>query len=82
MGDLLIRNVPAETLRILKERAQARGTSLQAEALSALVSNVKPSGARLVEWLETVRPKHLSPEQVREIVDFATESIRRDRDER
>jgi plasmid stability protein len=82
MGDLLIRNVPATTLEILKERARAHGSSLQAEALEALVTNVKPSGAELVQWLETVRPKHLSPEQVREIVDFATESIRRDRDER
>jgi plasmid stability protein len=82
MTDLLIRNVPATTLELLKARAQARGRSLQAEALETLVSHVKPSGAELVEWLETVRPKHLSAEQAAEIVEFATEAIRRDRDER
>ena len=36
MADLLIRNVPAQTLAAIKERAKRRGLSVQAEALATL----------------------------------------------
>ncbi len=82
MADLLIRNVPAQTLQILKDRAQARGSTLQAEALEALVSHVKPSGAEFVAWLETVRPRNVDPERLRASAEAATAFIREDRDAR
>jgi plasmid stability protein len=80
MPDLLIRNVPEQTMRALKARAKDKGHSVQVEARDILMRSVDTSGAALVAWLETVRPKGIDPATLRETVAFATAAIREDRD--
>ncbi len=80
MPDILIRNVPEKTVQALKARAKSKGRSVQVEARDILMSAVDTSGAALVAWLETVRPKGIDPAILRETVDFATAAIREDRD--
>ena len=75
VADLLIRNVPVQTLATLKERAKRRGRSVQAEALEALTIGARPAGRDLVAWLKTVRPIGAKPE-------LGTAAIREARDER
>jgi len=75
MGDLLIRNVPAETLDSLKLRAKQHGRSLQAEALEALQKGAEPIGVGLVAWLRTIRNENID-------VDAGLRAIREARDER
>ena len=43
MGDLLIRDVDETSIRMLKCRAEANGTSLQQEAKKALTNGARPS---------------------------------------
>jgi plasmid stability protein len=81
MADLLIRNVPAQTLAAIKERAKRRGRSVQAEALATLELGAQPTGVGLVAWLKTVRPKAAAAE-IDAAVAAATAAIRADRDER
>jgi plasmid stability protein len=78
MADLLIRNVPADTLAAIKERAKRRGRSMQAEALETLKLGAQPTGPGLVAWLKTIRP----PNATQADVDAATAAIREDRDTR
>jgi plasmid stability protein len=78
MADLLIRNVPAQTLDAIKERAKRHGRSVQAEALEALTVGAQPTGVGLVAWLKTVRPSNATQADV----DAFTASIREDRDSR
>jgi plasmid stability protein len=78
MADLLIRNVPAQTLGAIKERARRHGRSVQAEALEALKRGAQPTGVGLVAWLKTVRPPNATDADVA----AATASIREDRDTR
>jgi len=78
MADLLIRNVPAETLAAIKERAKHNGRSFQAEAVEALKLGARPTGADLVAWLKTIRP----PNATQADVDAGTATIREDRDTR
>jgi plasmid stability protein len=59
MTDILIRNVPAKTLAILKDRAKQRGRSVQVEALEALTIGTQTTGQSLVSWLKTVRDETL-----------------------
>jgi len=82
MADLLIRNVPPQVLDTIKERARARGSSVQAEALEALKAGAEPTGVGLVAWLKTVRPKGLAPDEIAAAVTYGIKSIREDRDRR
>ena len=77
MADLLIRNVPAQTLAAIKERAKRRGLSVQAEALATLERGAQPNGIGLVAWLKTVRPKAPAAE-IDAAVEAATAAIRAD----
>jgi plasmid stability protein len=78
MADLLIRNVPADTLAAIKERAKRRGRSVQAEALETLKLGAQPTGLGLVAWLKTIRP----PDATEADVDAGIAAIRQDRDTR
>jgi plasmid stability protein len=78
VADLLIRNVPADTLAAIKERARRRGRSLQAEALETLKLGAQPTGPGLVAWLKTIRP----PDATEADVDAGIAAIREDRDTR
>ena len=77
MADLLIRNVPAQTLAAIKERAKRRGLSVQAEALATLERGAQPTGIGLVAWLKPVRPKAPASE-IDAAVEAATAAIRAD----
>ena len=79
VADLLIRNVPAQTLAAIKERARQRGHSLQVEALEALKLGAQPTGVGLVAWLKTIRPTDGDPSAD---ADAFTAAIRKARDER
>jgi len=78
MADLLIRNVPVQTLAALKERAKRRGRSVQTEALEALKRGAEPTGIGLVAWLKTIRP----PDATDADVEAGIAAIREDRDTR
>jgi plasmid stability protein len=78
MADLLIRNVPVETLAAIKERAKRHRRSVQAEVLAALTLGARPTGPDLVAWLKTIRP----PNATRADIDAGTAAIREDRDTR
>ncbi len=81
VADLLIRNVPQETLAAIKARAKRRGRTLQAEALEALKLGAEPTGVGLVEWLKTVRPD-ITEAEADAAAAAGTAAIRADRDER
>jgi plasmid stability protein len=73
MPDLLIRNVPPQTLAAVKARAKRHGRSLQAEALDALNQAAGPAGRRLVAWLKSIRDGNID-------VKAAIKTLREDRD--
>ena len=74
MADILVRNVDEDTARRLKEKAAAKGASLNETAREALTAYVKPSRAELIE--EARRIRAMSPYSD---VD-STDLIREDRD--
>jgi len=74
VADILIRNVDEDIARRLKEKAAAKGTSLNETAREALTAYVKPSRAELIE--EARRIRAMSPYSD---VD-STALIREDRD--
>jgi plasmid stability protein len=74
MADILVRNVDEDTARRLKEKAAAKGTSLNETAREALTAFVKPSKAELIKELDRIRA--MSPYSD---VD-STDLIREDRD--
>ncbi len=76
MVDILIRNVDEDIARRLKEKAAARGTSVNETAREALTSFVKPSRKELIQQLDRIRG--MSPYSE---VD-STDLIREDRDSR
>jgi len=57
MGRILIRNVDDEVLRRLRERAAARGTSLEEEARRALTAEAGLARAPALERLAAVRAR-------------------------
>ena len=76
MVDILVRNVDEDIARRLKEKAAARGTSVNETARDALASFVKPSRHELIERARQLRA--MSPTSD---VD-STALIREDRDRR
>ena len=74
MSDILIRNLDEETVRRLKERAKAKGVSVNETAREAIAAYVKPTREELVKELDRIRG--MSPYSV---VD-STDLIREDRD--
>ena len=76
MVDILIRNVDKDIARRLKEKAAAKGTSVNETAREALAVYVKPSRKELIE--ESRRIRAMSPYSD---ID-STELIREDRDRR
>lgn len=74
MVDILVRNLDADVARRLKEKAAAKGTSLNETAREALTAFVKPNRAELIK--EARRIRAMSPYSD---VD-STDLIREDRD--
>ncbi len=74
MTDILICNVDDGTVRRLKEKAAAKGTSLNEIAREALTAYVQPNRAELIEEAQRIRA--MSPYS-----DVnSTDLIREDRD--
>jgi len=76
MVNILIRKVDAETARRLKEKARARGTSLNETARAALVAYVKPSKEETWAKVDALRKK------IGKVTGDVTADIREDRDSR
>ncbi|HEY2070618.1 MAG TPA: Arc family DNA-binding protein [Rhizomicrobium sp.] len=79
MGQLLVRDVPEETIAALKERAKENGRSAEAEHRALLQQALKPQIAE--QWKEIDRLRNELAESGRTFAD-STEFIRRDRDSR
>ncbi|MGE0724755.1 MAG: hypothetical protein AB7O45_10285 [Alphaproteobacteria bacterium] len=76
MGDLLVRKVDDETLRRLKQRAEALNMSLSDTARAVLADSMRPSRAELLADMKRIRA--MSPP----IATDSTDLIREDRDSR
>jgi antitoxin FitA len=55
MGQILVRNVPDATLAAYRERAKAKGHSLEQEIRDLLDAHRQPSREELVEALRKIR---------------------------
>ena len=57
MVDILVRNVDKETARRLKEKAAAKGTSVNETARDALAAYVKPDKAEAWAEIDRIRAR-------------------------
>jgi plasmid stability protein len=78
MAQLLVREIPEETVSALKKRAKKNGRSAEAEHRAILQDALKP---RVDHWKEIDRLRNELAESGRTFTD-STEFIRRDRDTR
>jgi plasmid stability protein len=74
MVDILVRNLDEDTARRLKEKAKARGTSVNETAREALAAYVRPSKAEAWAAIDAFRKK-IGP-----IKGDSVKDIREDRD--
>jgi plasmid stability protein len=79
MAQLLVREIPDETVAALKKRAKQHGRSAEAEHRAILEDALKPQIAE--QWKEIDRLRNELAESGRKFSD-STEFIRRDRDTR
>jgi antitoxin FitA len=78
MAQLLVREIPEETVSALKKRAKKNGRSAEAEHRAILQDALKP---QVDHWKEIDRLRNELAESGRTFAD-STEFIRRDRDTR
>jgi plasmid stability protein len=76
MADILIRNLDNETKRRLKEKAKAKGASVNETAREAIKAYVKPSKEEAWAAVDAIRKK------IGKISGDSTQDIREDRDSR
>ena len=76
MVDILIRNVDEDVANRLKQKAKAKGISLNEEARAALVAFVKPTKAEAWAAIDAIR------EKIGKVSGDSTKDIREDRDNR
>ena len=76
MVDILVRNIDEETARRLKDKAAAKGTSVNETAREALAAYVKPDKTELWAKAEALRKK------IGKVSGDSTKLIRQDRDSR
>lgn len=74
MVDILVRNIDEDTARRLKEKAKAKGTSLNETAREALKAAVKPSKEEAWAAIDAIRRK------IGKVSGDSTKDIREDRD--
>jgi antitoxin FitA len=79
MAQLLVREIPEETVAALKKRAKKNGRSAEAEHRAILQDALKPAGED--KWKEIDRLRNELAESGRTFTD-STEFIRHDRDTR
>ena len=76
MVNILVRNIDKETVRRLKEKAAAKGTSVNETAREALNASVKSDKAELWAEADRIRAK------IGKVRGDSTKLIREDRDSR
>lgn len=76
MVDILVRNVDEKTAKRLKEKAAAKGTSLNETARAALAAYVRPSKQEAWAAADRIRAK------IGQVGGDVTADIREDRDRR
>jgi len=76
MSDILIRNIPKETLERLKQKASRQNCSLQQELYGILVKAANDDVEALVD---RIRERRISYEVSGKTVQDSTRLIRRDR---
>jgi len=76
MVDILVRNVDKETARRLKEKAKAKGTSVNETVREALAAYVKPGKEEAWARIDAIRKK------IGKVSGNSTADIREDRDRR
>jgi plasmid stability protein len=76
MVDILVRNVDADTARRLKEKAKAKGASVNETVREAIAAYVKPSKAEAWAAVDAIR------EKIGKVSGDSTADIREDRDSR
>ena len=76
MVDILVRNVDEATARRLKEKAAAKGKSVNETAREALTAYVKPDKAEAWAAIDRIRAK------TGKVSGDSTQDIREDRDSR
>lgn len=76
MVDILVRNVDEATARRLKEKAAAKGKSVNETAREALAAYVMPDKAEAWAAIDRIRAK------IGKVPGDATQDIREDRDSR
>jgi plasmid stability protein len=74
MADILVRNVDKDIARRLKEKAKAKGASLNETAREALAAYVKPSKQEAWAAADAIRAK------IGKVSGDSTADIREDRD--
>jgi plasmid stability protein len=74
MVDILVRNVDEETARRLKEKAKAKGASLNETAREALTAYAKPSKEEAWAEIDRIRAR------IGKVSGDSTADIREDRD--
>ena len=79
MGQLLVRDIPDETVAALKEQAKKHGRSAEAEHRAILQEALKPKADDF--WEEVDGLRHALEESGRTFTD-SVELLRRDRDSR
>ncbi|MBA3446559.1 MAG: hypothetical protein H0T56_02930 [Pseudaminobacter sp.] len=55
MGSMVIRNVPDDVLRRLKEQAKAEGKSAEQLGREALAEKARPSREQIIEEIDAIR---------------------------
>jgi plasmid stability protein len=76
MVDILVRNVDADTARRLKEKAKAKGASVNETVREAIAAYVKSSKAEAWAAVDAIR------EKIGKVSGDSTADIREDRDSR
>jgi len=76
MSDILVRNIPEETLERLKQKAARQNRSLQQELYGILVNAANDDVEALID---RIRERRVSYEVSGKTVDDSTRLIRRDR---
>ncbi len=76
MVDILVRNLDDDTARRLKEKAKAKGASVNETAREAIAAYVKPSKAEAWAAVDAIRNK------IGKVSGDSTADIRADRDSR
>jgi plasmid stability protein len=81
MGQVIVRNLDDEVIERHRERAKARGVSLEQQLRDVLAESAQPSREELVEEMRRIRSLTPKPPPGQRVIE-GWELIREDRDSR